>query len=139
MEMASSEERRALAQGGMEAFNSGDLPRMLAVLSDDVEVYASPELVNAGRYRGHEEFVSWITAWTDAWEEVTAEVTDNTPVGERHVVTTIFQQGRGRDGIELSMQLAFLFDVNDQGECTYLAMVPGPEEAVEMAEERERV
>jgi ketosteroid isomerase-like protein len=139
MEMASSEERRALAQGGMEAFNSGDLPRMLAVLSDDVEVYASPELVNAGRYRGHAEFVSWITAWTEVWEEVTAEVTDNTPVGERHVVTTIFQQGRGRDGIELTMKLAFLFDVDDQGECTYLAMVPSPEEAVEMAEERERV
>jgi ketosteroid isomerase-like protein len=136
--MATSEARKALAQGGMEAFNSGDLPGMLAALSDDVEVYASPELVNAGRYRGHEEFVSWITAWTDAWEEVTAEVTDNTPLGERHVVTTIFQQGRGRDGIELSMQLAFLFDVNDQGECIYLAMLPTPEEAVEMAEEREK-
>jgi hypothetical protein len=95
-------------------------------------------MANAGRYHGHDGFVSWVTAWTEAWEEVTAEVTDNSPVGERHVVTTIFQQGRGRDGIELSMQLAFLFDVNDQGACTYLAMVPTPEEAVEMAEERER-
>jgi ketosteroid isomerase-like protein len=136
--MATSEARKALAQGGMEAFNSGDVPRMLAALSEDVEVYASPEMANAGRYRGHDGFVSWVTAWTDAWEEVTAEVTDNTPVGERHVVTTILQQGRGRDGIELSMQLAFLFDVNDQGECTYLAMIPTPEEAVEMAEGREK-
>jgi ketosteroid isomerase-like protein len=136
--MASREERLALAEGGMDAFNEGDVPRMLAALTEDVEVYASPEMANAGRYRGHEGFVSWVTAWTDAWEEVTAEVTDNAPVGERHVVTTIFQQGRGRDGIELSMQLAFLFDVNDQGECSYLAMIPTPEEAVEMAEEREK-
>jgi ketosteroid isomerase-like protein len=136
--MATSEARKALAQGGMEAFNAGDVPRMLAALSDDVEVYASPEMANAGSYHGHDGFVSWVTAWTEAWEEVTAEVTDNSPVGERHVVTTIFQQGRGRDGIELSMQLAFLFDVNDQGECTYLAMIPTPEEAVEMAEEREK-
>jgi ketosteroid isomerase-like protein len=135
--MASSEERMALAQGGMEAFNSRDMPRMLAVLSEDVEVYASPDLVNAGRYRGHDAFVSWINSWTDAWEQVTAEVTDNAPVGDRHVVTTVDQKGRGRDGIELSMQLAFLFDVNDQGLCTFLAMLPTPAEAFRMAEERE--
>ena len=137
--MASSDQRRALAQGGMDAFNDGDVSRMLAVLTEDVEVYASPEMANAGEYRGHEGFVSWIRAWTDAWEEISADVTDNTPVGERHVVTTIHQEGRGRGGIEVSMQLAFLFDVNDDGLCTYLAMLPTPEEAIRMAEEREKV
>ena len=137
--MASSDQRRALAQGGMDAYNDGDVPRMLAVLTEDVEVYASPEMANAGEYRGHEGFVSWIRAWTDAWEEISADVTDNTPVGERHVVTTIHQEGRGRGGIEVSMQLAFLFEVNDDGLCTYLAMLPTPEEAIRMAEEREKV
>jgi ketosteroid isomerase-like protein len=137
--MASSDQRRALAQGGMDAYNDGDVARMLAVLTEDVEVYASPEMANAGEYRGHEGFVSWIRAWTDAWEEISADVTDNTPVGERHVVTTIHQEGRGRGGIEVSMQLAFLFDVNDEGLCTYLAMLPTPQEAIRMAEEREKV
>jgi hypothetical protein len=122
----------------MDAFNDGDVPRMLAALSEDVEVYASPEMANAGHYSGHDGFVSWITSWTDAWEEVTAEVKDNTPVGERHVVTTIHQEGRGRGGIEVSMELAFLFDVDDQGLCRYLAMLPTPEEAFQMAESRER-
>jgi ketosteroid isomerase-like protein len=136
--MASSEERRALAQGGMEAFNDGDVPRMLAALTEDVEVYASPELVNSGTYSGHDGFISWISSWTDAWEQVTAEVTDNIPVGERHVVTAIHQEGRGRAGIAVSMDLAFLFDVNDDGLCTYLAMLPTPEEAIRMAEEREK-
>jgi hypothetical protein len=123
----------------MEAFNEGDLPRMLASLTEDVEVYASPEMANAGQFTGHDGFVSWITAWTDAWEEVSADVIDNTTVGERHVVTTVHQQGKGRGGIEVSMQLAFLFDVNEDGLCTYLAMLPTPEEAVEMAEKREAV
>jgi ketosteroid isomerase-like protein len=123
----------------MEAFNEGDLPRMLAALTEDVEVYASPEMANAGQFTGHDGFVSWITAWTDAWEEVSADVIDNTTVGERHVVTTVHQQGKGRGGIEVSMQLAFLFDVNEDGLCTYLAMLPTPEEAVEMAEKREAV
>lgn len=136
--MASSEQRLALAKAGMEAFNDGDMARMLAALSADVEVYASPEMANAGQYAGHDGFVAWITAWTEAWEEVRAEVTGNTPVGERHVVTTVHQEGRGRGGIEVSMELAFLFDVNEQGLCGYLAMLPTQEEAVRMAEARER-
>jgi len=135
--MASSEERLALAQAGMDAFNRRDVGAMLAVLSEDVEVFASPELVNSGTYEGHEGFVRWITAWTEAWEEVTAEVTDNTAVGERHVVTAVHQHGRGRAGIEVSMDLAFLFGLNDQGQCSFLAMVPTPEEATRIAEERE--
>jgi hypothetical protein len=135
--VASSEERIALAQAGMEAFNEGDMQRMLAALSDDVEVYASPEMANAGQFSGHDGFVSWITAWTDAWEEVSAEVIDNSPVGERHVVTTIHQEGRGRGGIEVNMELAFLFELNDDGQCSFLAMLPTREEGVRMAEERE--
>jgi ketosteroid isomerase-like protein len=128
----------ALAQGGMDAFNEGDLPRMLAVLGEDVEVYASLEMVNSGRYTGHDGFVSWITAWTEAWEEVTAEVTGNDAVGERHVVTSVHQEGRGRGGIEVSMDLAFVFDVNGEGICTFLAMVPTTEEALRLAEQREQ-
>ena len=128
----------ALARGGMDAFNDGDMARMLAVLSEDVEVYASSEMVNSGRYTGHDGFVSWISAWTDAWEQVSAEVTDNAAVGDRHVVISVHQEGRGRGGIEVSMDLAFLFDVDDQGRCSFLAMVPTPEEAFGMAEERER-
>jgi hypothetical protein len=121
----------------MDAFNEGDVPRMLAALSENVEVYASPEMANAGSFAGHEGFVSWITTWTDAWEEVTAEVTDNRPVGERHVVTTVHQEGRGRGGIEVSMELAFLFEVDDDRLCSFLAMLPTPGEAIRMAEERE--
>ena len=121
----------------MDAFNEGDVPGMLAALSEEVEVYASPEMANAGQYSGHDGFVTWITAWTDAWEEISAEVIDNTPVGERHVVTTIHQEGRGRGGIEVSMQLTFLFALDEQGMCSYLAMLPTPEEAIRMAERRE--
>ncbi len=121
----------------MDAFNDGDVPRMVAALTEDVEVYASPEMANAGEYSGHDGFVSWITAWTDAWEEVTADVTDSTPVGERHVVTAVHQEGQGRGGIEVSMELAFLFELNDEGQCSFLAMLPTREEGIRMAEERE--
>src|SRR5215218_952960 len=132
MAVASSDQRIALAQAGIEAFNDGDLPRMLAALSEDVEVYASPEMANGGHYTGHDGFVKWIIAWTDAWEDISAGVTGNTIVGERHVVTSVHQEGRGRGGIEVSMDLAFLFEMNDEGRCSYLAMLPTTVEAVRM-------
>jgi ketosteroid isomerase-like protein len=135
--MASSESRETLARQGMDAFNAGDMAGMMAVISPDIEVFASPEMANAGSYHGHDGFMSWITAWTEAWEEISAEVTDTTPVGERHVVTAIHQEGRGREGITLSMELAFLFEMGSDGLCRYMAMVPTPEEAVELARERE--
>ena len=72
--MASSEARVELATAGMEAFNEGDMERMLAALTNDVEVYASPEMANAGQFTGHDGFARWIRAWTDAWEEVSAEI-----------------------------------------------------------------
>jgi ketosteroid isomerase-like protein len=135
--MPSREDRERMARRGMEAFNAGDVGGMLAALSNDIEVYASPEMINAGQFHGHDGFTSWIVAWTDAWEEISAEVTETIPVGERHIVTAIHQEGRGRDGIELTMELAFLFEIGDDGLCTFMAMVPTPEEAVEMAEKRE--
>ena len=55
--MAGSEERKALAQRGMDAFNQGDVSRMLAELSENVEVHAPPELANAGQYKGHDGVV----------------------------------------------------------------------------------
>jgi ketosteroid isomerase-like protein len=131
------EARLSLAEGGMEAFNDGDLPRMLAALDEDVEVYASSDLVNAGSYRGHDGFVAWVTAWMEAWEKISVEVTENTPVGERHIVTAVHQEGRGRGGIEVDMDIAFLFEVNDEGLGTFLAMLPTADEAREMAEQRE--
>jgi ketosteroid isomerase-like protein len=135
--MASREVRIALAETGMKAFNDGDMPTMIAALSRDVEVYASPEMANAGQYHGHDGFVDWITAWTDAWEEISAEVTGNEPVGDRHVVTSVHQEGRGRAGIEVSMELAFLFEVDEEGMCSYLAMLPTAEEGLEIARRRE--
>jgi ketosteroid isomerase-like protein len=137
MAMATSEQREVLARAGMEAFNDGDVPQMLAALASDIEVYASPDMANAGTFHGHDGFVRWITAWTDAWEEISAEVTETIDVGERHIVTAVHQEGRGREGIELAMELAFLFDVGDDGLCHFLAMVPTPAEAVRIAEERE--
>jgi ketosteroid isomerase-like protein len=135
--VASREERERIARAGIDAYNAGDAAGMLAVLSPEIEVFASPELVNAGRYHGHEGFLQWIRNWTDAWQEIAVEVIEAIPVGDRQVVVALHQMGQGRSGIEVSMDLGFLFDIRDDGVCTYLAMLPDADAAVAMARERE--
>jgi ketosteroid isomerase-like protein len=135
--MVSSVDREEMARAGIDAYNAGDAAGMLARLSEDVEVFAAPELANSGHFRGHDGFLRWITDWTDAWEDIAAHVVRTIPVGERQVVVATHQTGRGRSGIEVSMDLAFLFDVRDDGQCTFLAMLPDPDTALAMARERE--
>lgn len=77
-----------------------------------------------------------VTSWTEAWDEIGAEVTETIPVGERHIVTAIHQAGRGRSGIEVTMDAAFLFEVGDDGLISYLALLPTSEEALALARAR---
>jgi ketosteroid isomerase-like protein len=134
--MASSEDRERLARTGFEAFNKGDHETLLTLLSEDVEVFSSPELANPGHFHGHEGYLEWTEPWADAWEALDFEVTQTTPVGERHVVAEVHQTAEGRAGIEVSMDVAFVFDVQD-GRASYLALIPTAERAIALARERE--
>jgi hypothetical protein len=99
-------------------------------------VFASPELANAGTFYGHDGYLEWMRPWAEAWDGLDMEVIGTTPVGERHVAE-VHQTGHGREGIEVSMDVAFLFEINDQGTASFLALLPNAEQAVELARERE--
>jgi len=137
MAVATSEERKRIARAGFEAFNAGDPHAVIALLAENVEVFASPELANAGRFHGHDGYSRWVQPWIDAWEDLEMGVTDVTPVGDRHVVAGIHQTGRGRAGIEVSMDVAFVFDVRGDGLISYLALVPDREQGLALARDRE--
>jgi ketosteroid isomerase-like protein len=126
-----------MARRGIEAYNAGDVAGMLSTLSEDIEVFASQEMANAGHYQGHDGFLQWIREWNDAWDETSVEPTETAAIGDRHVVVAVHQKGRGRSGIEVSMDLAFLFEVQDDGICTFLAMLPDRGQAVALGRERE--
>jgi ketosteroid isomerase-like protein len=129
--------REKLARRGFEAFNAADISAILELLAEDIEVFSSPELANPGTFHGHDGYLTWIRPWNEAWEGLEMQVTATTPVGDRHVVAEVHQTGRGRAGIEVTMDVAFLFDVNDEGMATFLALLPDREQAVAVAEERE--
>ena len=135
--MASSPDREAIARAGFEAFNAGDTERVLGLLSEDVEVFASPELANAGTFHGHDGYLAWVGPWVDAWRRIETEIDRTTSVGERHVVVEVRQTGHGREGIEVSMDVAFLFDLGEDGLVDYLALLPDADQALRSARERE--
>ena len=129
--------REELVREGFAAFIDNDAERLFAFLDPQIEVFTPVELMNAGRYHGHQGFVEWASNWTGAWESLRYDLGGATEVGERCVILEVTQNAKGRDGIELQMDVAFLFEI--QGElCTYLALLMTPEDAEEIAIEREQ-
>jgi ketosteroid isomerase-like protein len=137
MAVTSREARETLARKGFEAFNAADVDAIIELLAEDVEVFSSPELANPGTFHGREGYLTWIRPWSEAWQGLEMRVTATTPVGHRHVIAEVHQTGRGRSGIEVSMDVAFLFDVNEEGVASFLALLPDRKQAVALAEERE--
>jgi ketosteroid isomerase-like protein len=63
----------------------------LADLADEFEWVSSPELPDAGTYRG-EAAKRWIAAWVESFEGFTAEATEIIDAGDK-VFVEIFQRG----------------------------------------------
>jgi ketosteroid isomerase-like protein len=129
-------ERERVARAGFEAFDSGNHQSVVELLAEDVEVFAAPELANAGRFEGREGYLRWIEPWIDAWEGLDMTVTGMTPVGDDHVLADVHQTGHGREGIEVAMDVTFLFEIRD-GLVGYLALYANHEEALADARQRE--
>ena len=132
-----SAERERAARAGFEAFSVD--PRLVAgLLAEDVDVFSSPALANSGEFVGREGYLRWIEPWVDAWQDLDMEIMETTPVGERHVIVEVHQTGHGRGDIEVSMDVAFLFEIRDDLQVGYLGLHPDRESALADAQVRER-
>ena len=110
---------------------------MAELLAEDVVVLAHPELPNSGRFEGRDGYLRWVEPWIDAWQELDMEIEEITVIGNRHVLAEVHQTGHGRAGIEVSMNVSFLFEIRDGGEVAYLALHPDRGSALAHAEVRE--
>jgi ketosteroid isomerase-like protein len=136
--VSSAEERIDLVRRGYEAYNAGDLEAVLDLFDPEIEVWASPDMLNSGTYRGHEGWLRWISQWNDAWESFHMEVDEIVPVGEHHVVARIHASGRGRgSGVEVVLRdTGYVYDVRE-GRSVYLGSHSSFEEAIADARDRE--
>jgi ketosteroid isomerase-like protein len=127
-----------VARAGYEAFQRDDLEGVLALTDPDVEIYLPPTLPNSGTFHGHEGYLTWLNQWLEAWEEFEIQALEMEPVGERHVVTTVHQTAKGKgSGIEVEMEIAYMSEIRD-GKVAALQMYMTREDAVSVAEQRER-
>jgi ketosteroid isomerase-like protein len=110
----------------------------METIAEDVEVFVPSELGNAGTYRGTEEFLRWNAQWEEAWSDFQMEVVSAEPVGERHVVCLIRSRGRGAgSGVEVGNELGWVLEVRGES-LAFLGLQPSHEDAVALAERRER-
>src|ERR1700752_2906741 len=140
--MSSLEERQRrnveFVRQGVEAFQRGDLDGLLALTDEDFEVFLPKNLPNSGTYVGQEGFQTWLDQWLEAGGDFTVEIVDATPAGAHHVVADIRQTGRGKgSGIPVEMGVTYLWDVRGD-RFAALQLYASREEALEVAERRER-
>jgi ketosteroid isomerase-like protein len=139
MAASSSEERVELTRLAWEAYDAGDLERVLEIFDPDVVIHVPAELGNAGTYRGHEEFLRWLAAWNEAWESFGIRVVETVAVGDRHAVSNVSETGIGRgSGVEVTRETGWLFEVRDL-RCVYIGLHTDFDTGLAAAREREGI
>jgi ketosteroid isomerase-like protein len=87
-----SEENVETVRAIFDLTAQGDFSRWLDNVTDDFVFVTSPDLPDAGTYRG-EAAKEWVTAWVESFVGHTIEASDLTDAGDQ-VFFEIFQRGR---------------------------------------------
>jgi ketosteroid isomerase-like protein len=88
-----SQENVEVVHAAYEQFARGDFSPF-ANLGNDFEFVTSPELPDAGTYRG-EAAIRFMTTWVDSFEQLTMEATEVIDAGDK-VVVGLIQRGHSR-------------------------------------------
>ena len=116
-----------------DEFGRGDFEAALALIDDDVEWGAPPDMPDSGdTYRGHEGLVKGFGTFMGAWEELRTELEDCFEVGGRVVALTHWI-GRSRGtGIEVDQRVAQVYELHG-GKVVRVRQFRTREEALEAA------
>ena len=90
-----SQENVEALRGNFDRFARGDFTE-LADLTDDFELVTSPEMPDAGTYRG-EAARDWLNAWVESFDGLTLGATEFIDAGDK-VVVEFLQRGTPRGG-----------------------------------------
>jgi ketosteroid isomerase-like protein len=103
-----------LIRGVVAAYADGGFDAVLPFGSEDIEVYASQSLLNAGASRGADEVQAWNSAWEDAWGESRYEIGEIELVGDDRAVAQARVTLTGRSsGITTEMRQWWFFEMRD--------------------------
>ena len=104
-----SQENVEIVRGGILATMDGDWDAALTRLHPDAEV-RDFDIPDAGIYRGHEGWRTWLTGWSESWSDWRIEELDVRPAGVDHVIALFRMVTKGGgSGIQLERGDAIVY------------------------------
>jgi ketosteroid isomerase-like protein len=124
-----------LIREAVAAYERGGFEAVLPFAHRDVEVFAPPEMINAGESRGQEEAAAWNREWEDAWEAQRYEIAEIEEVDPNRAVASALVTTTGRSsGVTTEMRQWWFFEARD-GKIARWHLYPDRERAFALASE----
>ena len=128
-----SEENVEIVRRGWEAWESGDLTGLLALMANDFVMRRRAPLPDAGEWPGREGFLNLAAEWGENFDEWSLKPEEVAAAGENHVIVRVRQGGRGvASGAEVSGTYWYLIEMRD-GKGISIEICASREQAVEAA------
>lgn len=101
-----------LVREALELYNREGFEALLPFAAPDIEIHATPGLLNAGDYTGREDAVRFNSEWEEAWGEIGYEPLELVELDARHVLAVVRGTLRGgRSGVPVNSVQYFLFGI----------------------------
>jgi ketosteroid isomerase-like protein len=128
-----SQENVEIVRRGVDAYNHGDLDRILEEWAPDAVLdWSNSRGLDAGVFRGHDEIRAFWQRFLTAFDAARLEIDDPVEVEDGRLIVENVGYFRGRDGIEVQARSAWLVTIRD-GETTSLTLYQTKQEALEAA------
>jgi len=128
-----SKSNAELVVEALTAYQQGDEETLRELMDPEVEIYAEPGMINAGRFTGFEGFKQWVSQWEEAWDAASYEPLEFVEVDDRRLVVRVRVVGRGAgSGVEIDREFGYLYEIED-GRSTRYHLYDSVEKAVEAA------
>ena len=109
-----SQENLEILRRVNEAFNRRHVDDALQYLDPEVELHPGVQVPDEeSRYLGREGVAEWFRSATEAWETITVEHNELIAVSGDRVLAVERWRFRGRDGIELELELPNVYTFRD--------------------------
>jgi ketosteroid isomerase-like protein len=125
-----AQENVRVVRAAFDAYQRGDEPGMLELVSPEVVVTQFPDQLDVRDFHGHGGLRDVMAEWIGTWEDWTIELLAAREVGDL-VIAAARQQGRGKgSGAPMQSEVTFIFTVRD-GSILRWQMFHSEQEALE--------
>lgn len=104
-----------IVRNAFAAFDRGDIEGVLRLCDEDIVITQPPELPGVPReQRGHRGVLEAFAIWPEQWDDYRIEILRIAAAPSGKVIVTTRNRGRGKQsGVEVDMEISFVFTVRD--------------------------